>query len=112
MYNTRAPLSLRQLKATFLVSLLGLLGTQASAQTINAGDSAETIFTKLGCQFVQIASSPIMVGVAVMAALLIFGWNKMMAESSAFTSFRNSIIGAVVILAGSKIIQTMFGASC
>lgn len=112
MSRTRMLPSVHHLKVPFLLFALSAAGSRADAQTIGAGDSAETIFTKLGCQFVAIASSPVMVGVAVMAALLIFGWNKMMAEASAFSSFRNSVIGAVIILAGSKIIQTMFGNSC
>lgn len=107
---------LRLQKTAFMLFVFTVMG-RALAQTGGTpggatGGTPETVFTRLGCYFVNVLSSPALVAVAGAALLLIFGWNKVFAEMNAFQSFKSGIIGVVIILVAAGVSTALFGAAC
>lgn len=85
-------------------------GTPGGAPTV--GTTPEAVFKTLGCWVVKVLSSPVLVAVAGGVLLLVFGWGKIFGEMNAFQSFKNGIIGVVIVLVSAGVSTTLFGAGC
>jgi len=108
---------LRYQKASFTLFALVMMG-EALAQTApgtpagNVATDPVGIFKKFGCWIVNLLSSPALIAVAGAVLLLIFGWGKVFGEMNAFQSFKNGLIGVIIILGSAAISTTLFGAGC
>ena len=105
---------LRVQKAAFAVYVLMLVSGAwaANGTTPNVATDPVGIATKFGCWIVGILSSPALVAVAGAVVLLIFGWGKLAGEMNAFQNFKNSTIGAIIVLSAAAISGALFGAAC
>lgn len=101
-------------KTSFTLFVLTMLGEALAGNppAAPAGQTPETLIKKLGCYVVNILASPALVGVAGAALLLVFGWSKVFGEMNAFQSFKNGVIGVIIVLVAAGVSTTLFGAGC
>ncbi len=67
--------------------------------------------TKAICTEVKKLTGAELLGVAAFVVAVIFGWNKVFGDSSAFQGVKNAVIGAVIIGAAGTV-ATAFGGGC
>lgn len=84
-----------------------LLGGFATAQGFDFGKVTAAV-----CEVVQKLTGAELLGAAGFAVLVIFGWNKLIGDSSAFQGVKNALIGAVIILGAGTFATAIFGGSC